>query len=100
MKSILDLIPNTKCGINKVIVVAAASDEYILNLVKLAVEKNIGRFILTGSKDMIEQIASTVELDLSNVEIINSSNDREAAIEAVKQIRDGNAYMMMKLGKA
>ncbi|MFC7060569.1 phosphate butyryltransferase [Halobacillus seohaensis] len=79
----------------KKVAVAQAADYEVLRAIKKAVELKLATFLLTGNETTIKQMASDVELDLSEVEIFNCSNDY-AAKEAVKKVREGKAHVLMK----
>lgn len=96
MKNFEALFSDMNSGQEKTIAVAAAGDEHVLKLVKTAVDKKIGKFILTGSKELISQIANKIDLDLTKVQTIDSTTDNEAAVKAVSLVRDGTAQLLMK----
>ena len=80
----------------KKISVAAAEDEYVLESIKIAKEQGLADSILVGDEKKIREIAKTLNMDLSQFEIINEPNPAAAALIAVKKVHDGEADMYMK----
>lgn len=85
----------SKCSTKKV-AVAVAQDDAVLEAVKAAKERNIAEAILVGDKEKIEEIAATLNMDMSGFEIIDVKDNTEAALTAVKLVHDGKADMYMK----
>jgi phosphotransacetylase len=52
--------------------------------------------ILVGPIDKIKEIASSNNLDLKDVEIIDTKHSHESAAKAVALVRDGKAELLMK----
>lgn len=96
LQSLNTFIDIAKSKPKKKIAVAAAEDKPVLQAIKEAVELNIVEPILIGNQAIIEKIAQEIEFDLSSHHVIDISNPAKAAIEAVKQVRDGNAQILMK----
>ena len=80
----------------KKISVAAAEDEYVLESIKIAKEQGLADSILVGDEKKIREMAKTLNMDLSQFEIINEPNPAAAALIAVKKVHDGEADMYMK----
>lgn len=83
------------CPLKKVSV-AVAQDAHVLEAVKVAKERNIADAILVGDKEQIEEIAKSIDMDLSTYEIIDVKDMTEAARKAVSLVSDGVADMYMK----
>ena len=83
------------CPLKKVSV-AVAQDAHVLEAVKVAKERNIADAILVGDKEQIEEIAKSIDMDLSTYEIIDVKDMTEAAREAVSLVSEGVADMYMK----
>lgn len=95
-KTFADLIARVnECGIKKV-AVAVAQDSAVLEAVVAAKERKIADAILVGDEKKIQAIASSLNMDLSDFEIINVEDTTEAALTAVKLVHDGKADMYMK----
>lgn len=76
--------------------VAAAEDEDVLAAVKLARELKLAEPILIGDTEKIIQKAENVQLDLTNIEVIEAKDPFQAARKAVAKVRNGQANMLMK----
>lgn len=95
-KTFADLIAKVnECSIKKV-AVAVAQDSAVLEAVVAAKERKIADAILVGDEKKIMEIASSMNMDLSDFEIINVEDTTEAALTAVKLVHDGKADMYMK----
>ena len=91
-----DLISKVNSCSTKTVAVAVAQDAPVLEAVKAAKERKIANAILVGDEVKIREIAAELDMDLSEYEIINETNDYEAALKAVKLVHDGKADMYMK----
>ena len=80
----------------KKISVAVAEDSNVLEAVSIAKEKGIADAVLVGNEIKMKQIAKELNIDLSLFEIINESDQRQAALKAVKLVHDGYCDMYMK----
>ena len=80
----------------KKVAVAVAQDDAVLEAVKAAKERKIADAILVGDTDKIKEVASSINMDLSEYEIIDVKDNTEAALTAVKLVHDGKADMYMK----
>jgi len=95
-KTFADLIAKVNdCG-TKTVAVAVAQDSAVLEAVKAAKERKIANAILVGDEKKIKEIADSLNMDLSDFEIINVEDTTEAALTAVKLVHDGKADMYMK----
>lgn len=95
-KTFADLIAKVnECDIKKV-AVAVAQDSAVLEAVKVAKDRNIADAILVGDEAQIKEIATSLNIDLADFEIINVEDPTEAALAAVKLVHDGVADMYMK----
>ena len=83
------------CPLKKVSV-AVAQDAHVLEAVKVAKERNIADAILVGDKEQIEEIAKSIDMNLSTYEIIDVKDMTEAAKKAVSLVSEGVADMYMK----
>lgn len=90
------LLEKVKACSTKKIAVAVAQDDAVLEAVQAAKERNIAHAILVGDEDKIKEIAASLNMDLSDYEIIDVKDTTEAAHTAVKLVHDGKADMYMK----
>ena len=84
------------CDKKAVLSVAAAHDEEVLLAVKDACEMDIIKATLIGEEDKIRKIASEINFNLDNVEVIDESDLKLCAEKAVKLVSSGKADYVMK----
>ncbi len=80
----------------KTVSVAVAQDEHVLEAVKAVNEQGIANAILVGNEKEIREIADKIDMDLSNIEIINELDINKAARTAVECVSTKRAHMVMK----
>lgn len=80
----------------KKLVLAAAEDENALEAAYTAHKKGIIELICTGDKAKIQQIASSSQIDISDIEIIEAQSKQLSVEKAVKAINEGKAQILMK----
>lgn len=80
----------------KVLAVAAAADEGILEAVRLAQEQGLCRSILVGDEGAIRRLAGEVGLDLTPHRVVHEPDPVLAARQAVSLVRQGEAQLLMK----
>ncbi|WP_420856915.1 bifunctional enoyl-CoA hydratase/phosphate acetyltransferase [Tepiditoga spiralis] len=80
----------------KKIAVAVAQDEVVLKAVNNAVENGICNAVLFGDKEEIEKIAKKENINLSNFEIRDYKNKKEAIKNAVESVSKGETDLPMK----
>ena len=85
----------SQCSRKKV-AVAVAQDSEVLQAVQAAKEQNIADAILVGDEAKIKEIAASLNIDVTQFEIINEPDVIEASLKAVKLVHDGEADMYMK----
>ena len=91
-----DIIAKVKeCG-KKTVSVSVAQDVAVLEAVREAKKRGIADAILVGDEEKIREIAASIDMDLSEFEIINEPDVVEASLKAVKLAHDGKADMYMK----
>ncbi len=93
LSELFDIAKNK--GIKK-IAVAAADDTNVLLSIKSAIEKNLIQPVLIGNKTNIESIANKIDLDLTNIEVIESQNPVEISQIAVDLFNSGKVQIIMK----
>lgn len=78
------------------IAVAAAEDKNVLLALKQAHEQDIAIPLLFGNRQRIQTILDEIQFHLPDSSIIESSNPKDAAIQASRSIADGKAQIIMK----
>ena len=91
-----DLLKKVSECSKKTVAVAVAEDAPVLEAIKAAKEQGIADAILVGNKAKMEEIAATLDMDLSQYEVINEEDNIQAALKAVSLVHDGKADMYMK----
>ena len=95
-KDFNELLSKLKVTKTKKLSVAVAQDEPVLEAVKAAKDRGISDAILVGDKSKIEEIATRIDMDLSEFEIIHEEDVKKAALLAIKLVSSGAADMVMK----
>ena len=92
-----ELIERAKSKPKRKIAVAAAEDEPVLKSIMAAMKEEIVTPILIGNKAEIENIALSIDFDLSDVQIIhNDKGANESARIAVSMVKSGEVDILMK----
>ncbi|WP_221565470.1 phosphate butyryltransferase [Alkalihalobacillus sp. TS-13] len=82
---------------DKVVAVAAAEDEEVIEAVKMALEKEIASFQLFGDEGKILSLLQNQGLEASErLKVISCDNPDEAAEMAVQTVSSGQAEVLMK----
>ena len=76
--------------------VSNAQAEPVLQAVKAAKEQNIATAILVGDEAKIREIAASIDMDLTDFEIINEPDTEAAALKAVELVHNGKADILLK----
>ena len=95
-KSFLELISKANQKTLKKVSVSNAQDEPVLQAVKAAKEQNIATAILVGDEAKIREIAASIDMDLTDFEIINEPDTEAAALKAVELVHNGKADILLK----
>lgn len=95
-KNFDELLSKVSSCSKKKLSVACAQDKAVLEAVKAAKERGIADSILVGDEAKIKEIAATIDMDLSDYEIINVEDTVEASLAAVKLVHDKKADMYLK----
>jgi len=91
-----DIVSKVKeCGMKRVSV-AAAQDEAVLEAVKEAKKRGIATAVLVGDESKIREIAASIDMDLTEFEIIDEPDMIQASLKAVQLAHDGKVDMYMK----
>ncbi|MDR2546953.1 MAG: phosphate butyryltransferase [Lachnospiraceae bacterium] len=80
----------------KKVAVACAQDQAALEAIKTAKERGIADAILVGDREKIKIAADPLGIDLDDFEILDISDDYEAALKAVELVHNRAADMYMK----
>ena len=92
-KSFEELISKANQKTLKKVSVSNAQDEPVLQAVKAAKEQNIATAILVGDE---AEIAASIDMDLTDFEIINEPDTEAAALKAVELVHNGKADILLK----
>jgi len=95
IKNLDDLIEKVKNKEKKKIVVAAAEDLDVIEVVEEALKLKLAEFILVGDKEIIEKIADDNNKKIF-CEIIHEPDHKKAAEKAVELVKRGEADAVMK----
>lgn len=95
-KSFEELISKANQKPLKKVSVSNAQDEPVLQAVKAAKEQNIATAILVGDEAKIREIAASIDMDLTDFEIINEPDTEAAALKAVELVHNGKADILLK----
>lgn len=91
-----DLMALAKTKEPRVLSVAVAQDEDVLNAVKIATQEGIVKPILVGDEKKIRAITDRMNWALDHEAIIHVEDVTEACAVAVKQVTEGKADTLMK----
>ena len=95
-KSFEELISKANQKTLKKVSVSNAQDEPVLQAVKAAKEQNIATAILVGDEAKIREIAASIDMDLTDFEILNEPDTEAAALKAVELVHNGKADILLK----
>lgn len=95
-KSFDELIEKVNNCSMKTVSVAVAQDAAVLEAVAAAKERGIANAILVGDESQIREVAASINMDLSDYEIIHEEDTMQAALKAVELVHNGKADMYMK----
>ena len=95
-KSFEELISKANQKTLKKVSVSNAQDEPVLQAGKAAKEQNIATAILVGDEAKIREIAASIDMDLTDFEIINEPDTEAAALKAVELVHNGKADILLK----
>lgn len=97
MKSFNEIYSRIKDHEKKMISVAVAADEPVLEAIKGAVDNKLAGAYLVGDEKKIRDIAAKIQLPLDeDIIIIDEQDPIKAALESVKLVSSGKAHIMMK----
>lgn len=96
LKTLSEITEKAKQGDKKVLAVAVAQDKHVLEAVKASMAEGIVDVILVGDTAKISKIASEINFDLSELELVHEENDAKACVKAIEFIKIGKADILMK----
>ncbi len=96
IKKLDDLVAIAQQKSEKIIAVAAAEDDHVLNAINEALKYKIAKPIFVGNTEKINKIASEQGIDITGINIIEESNPAVAARKAVELVNAGEAQILMK----
>ncbi len=96
IKDFNELVGLARSRGTKVMAVAVAQDEEVLEAVKNATEEKLVKPILVGEGAKIKEIAKAIDFDLTDIEIIEELDEVQAARKAVSLVSSGKADLLMK----
>jgi phosphate butyryltransferase len=96
VKHLRELIENANLLETKIVAVVKAEDPDVLKAVKLTMEAIPLKSILIGSRDKIESLLSSLDMDHRGIEIIEAGDPREAVNIGVDMAKQGKVQMLMK----
>lgn len=91
-----DLFSAVKNKKTRRLVVVNAVDEHSLQAVHQAISLDIVSGILTGNRDEIIRLCREINIDPEIFTIIHAEDEQEAALKAVKLVKEGRADIIMK----
>lgn len=80
----------------KKLVLAVAQDKHALEAIKIACENNYIEVVLVGNTEEIKAIADVIDLDLSDIELLDEKDETKAVETAIKLIGGGKVDILMK----
>lgn len=95
-KSFNDLLSKVRQCSKKVLSVACAEDEAVLEAVKEAHDLGIVDAVLVGDEGKIRDLCGKLGISAEDFRIINEPDNVAASLAAVKLVHDGEADMYMK----
>lgn len=96
IKHLEELVKTAQNQLTMKLAVAAAQDYDVMEAIKEAKKLNLVEPILIGDEAKIRHIAKEIELDLSEISVIDKPDLKEAALEAVRMVSSNEADFVMK----
>lgn len=96
VKNFEEVLKKVKSLETKTVAVAVAQDEPVLQAIMEAKNQGIANAILVGDEEKIKVVAASINMDLSQFEIVHEANAAKAALKAVELVSSGKADMVMK----
>lgn len=96
IRTMEELVQKARTLPTKTLVVACADDPHVLEAVDMARKQNIVTPVLVGNKTAICNTLATLEIDSTNYQFIDESDDVIACQKAVRLVHDNADYFLMK----
>lgn len=96
IKNFDEVLKKVKSLETKTVAVAVAQDEPVLKAIMEAKKQGIANAILVGDEEKIKEVAASINMDVSQFEIVHEANAAKAALKAVSLVSSGKADMVMK----
>ncbi|MCJ7497288.1 MAG: bifunctional enoyl-CoA hydratase/phosphate acetyltransferase [candidate division Zixibacteria bacterium] len=96
IKSFKELLDSLKNKERKILAIAGAEGEEIIEAAKIATEQKIISPILIGDPDKIESLCKKSNFDLSRLEILGEKEPQKIASLAVELVKQKKADILMK----
>lgn len=96
IKNFDEVLKKVKSLETKTVAVAVAQDEPVLQAIMEAKKQGIANAILVGDEEKIKEVAASINMDVSQFEIVHEANAAKAALKAVSLVSSGKADMVMK----
>ncbi len=77
-------------------VVANATNEITIDSIKVATENNLIKPILVGRIDLIKPILEKLDWDISDLKIVEASNESESALISCQMVKKNEASLIIK----
>lgn len=78
------------------IAVAAAADKHVLEALREACRERLVTPLLIGDEPLVRSLSASVGFDITNYRLIHEPDPVKASVRSVREIRDGNADILMK----
>ena len=97
IKNFDQLLTKVKEIDNKIIVIAAAHTDSVLDAAIMAKNENVAESVLVGNKDFIMKYLEKAKVDTDAFRIIDTGDDLAyAALKAGETVRNGEAHLILK----
>lgn len=90
------IVDYVKSREKKIVVVAAADDYDVLAATVQAKQEGLANFLYVGDSEKIHQLATEHKLDISDIEIINEADVREAGRKSIDLVKEDKGQVLMK----
>jgi phosphate butyryltransferase len=80
----------------RTLVVAKAEDMGVLTAIKKILDLKIAKVILTGEKNILEQLLDKAQIERESVGLVYASDERRAIEEAIVLIKEDAGHVLMK----
>lgn len=96
MKRLKELMESVDLSQVKIMAVIKAEDPDVLRAVKRTMKTGRLKSILIGSREIIEPLIKSLEMDCADIELVDAKDSIEAVEIGVDMAEQGKAHMLMK----